>query len=174
MNEKDATIIKALAELGLHKEHPLTPEQEKLFQRAINPEEDFLQSVEELFHVNESDQFSNQETTLEHLHRILMARSKEFQIYLQYLSNKYPFSDYPKTFRYTPNWDKTWFLNPVENFTPFNRGSYDDLGYWLSDGEQDILTPSELAKVKEKLHRLVITAKMVDQYTTNNKAATDK
>ena len=49
MNEKDAAVIKALAELGLHKEVPLTPEQENLLKRALDPEEEFLSQVEQIF-----------------------------------------------------------------------------------------------------------------------------
>jgi hypothetical protein len=49
MNEKDAAVIKALAELGLHKEEPLTPEQESLLKRAVDPEEEFLHQVQQIF-----------------------------------------------------------------------------------------------------------------------------
>lgn len=49
MNEKDAATIKALAELGLRKEIPLTPEQELLLKRATDPEEDFYSNIEKLF-----------------------------------------------------------------------------------------------------------------------------
>ena len=58
MNEKEAAIIKALAELGLYKEQPLTAKQEQLFKRAIDPEEEFLAQVEQLFHVKEADEFA--------------------------------------------------------------------------------------------------------------------
>lgn len=49
MNEKDAAVIKALAELGFHKDEPLTPEQEMLFKRAVDPEEEFLHQVQQIF-----------------------------------------------------------------------------------------------------------------------------
>lgn len=49
MNEKDAAAIKALEELGLRKEIPLTPEQEALFTQAIDPEEKFYADIERIF-----------------------------------------------------------------------------------------------------------------------------
>lgn len=49
MNEKDAAVIKALAELGLRKEEPLSPEQETLLKRAVDPEEEFLHQVQQIF-----------------------------------------------------------------------------------------------------------------------------
>lgn len=49
MNEKDFKIIKALADLELHKEQPLTPEQEQLLKQALDPEEKFLSDVEKIF-----------------------------------------------------------------------------------------------------------------------------
>ena len=48
MNKKDAEVIKALAELGLHDEE-LTPEQEEMLRRATHPDEFFLDDVEKLF-----------------------------------------------------------------------------------------------------------------------------
>lgn len=49
MNDKDAAVIKTLAELGFRKDEPLTPEQELLFKRAIDPEEEFLHQVQQIF-----------------------------------------------------------------------------------------------------------------------------
>ncbi len=49
MNDKDAAVIKALTELGLRKEEPLTPEQEMLLKRAVDPEEEFLAQVQQIF-----------------------------------------------------------------------------------------------------------------------------
>lgn len=49
MNKHDATIIKALAELGHIEEPVLSPEQEEMLARALDPEKEFLHSVEELF-----------------------------------------------------------------------------------------------------------------------------
>ncbi len=49
MNEKDAEVYKALVELGLYKEIPLTPDQEMLFKRAVDPEEEFLHQVQQIF-----------------------------------------------------------------------------------------------------------------------------
>lgn len=36
MNEKDAAVIKVLAELGLYKQLDLTKEQQQIFDRAVN------------------------------------------------------------------------------------------------------------------------------------------
>lgn len=49
MKHKDAAVIKALAELGLREEIPLTPEQEQLLKQATDPEEDFYSNIEKLF-----------------------------------------------------------------------------------------------------------------------------
>lgn len=49
MNEKDVAVIKSLAELGLYKEIPLTSDQELLFKRSIDPEEEFLHQVQQIF-----------------------------------------------------------------------------------------------------------------------------
>lgn len=56
MNEKEAAVIKALAELGLHKEPTLTPDQENMLKRALDPEEEFFHQVKQIF---ESDDFEN-------------------------------------------------------------------------------------------------------------------
>lgn len=42
MKEKDAAIIKVLSDIGYADEPELTPEQEKQFERAIDPEKQFL------------------------------------------------------------------------------------------------------------------------------------
>ncbi len=49
MNEKDATVIKALSELGIRKEAPLTPEQERLLQLALDPNEQYLEDLLKIF-----------------------------------------------------------------------------------------------------------------------------
>lgn len=46
---KDFKIIKALEELGLRKEKELTADELEMFQRAVNPEDFFLNDVEKLF-----------------------------------------------------------------------------------------------------------------------------
>lgn len=52
MENKDAAAIKALAELGLRKEVPLTPEQEKMLQIALDPNEQFYDAVLKIFDVD--------------------------------------------------------------------------------------------------------------------------
>jgi len=52
MNEKDATIQKVLAELGLKEEPELSPEQEELLKTALDPELQRLASIEKLFKQN--------------------------------------------------------------------------------------------------------------------------
>jgi hypothetical protein len=49
MNEKDAAAIKALAELGLRNEVPLTPEQERMLQIALDPNEQYLEDLFKIF-----------------------------------------------------------------------------------------------------------------------------
>lgn len=49
MNEKDAKVIKALADLGLHPEATLSPEEEDMLRKAMDPHEQFLDDVEALF-----------------------------------------------------------------------------------------------------------------------------
>jgi hypothetical protein len=49
MNNKDAIIIKALAELGLRKEPELNDAELEMLKRAQNPEDFFLDDVEKLF-----------------------------------------------------------------------------------------------------------------------------
>jgi len=49
MKEKDAAIIKVLSDIGYADEPELTPEQEKQFSRALDPEKQFLHDVEKLF-----------------------------------------------------------------------------------------------------------------------------
>ena len=49
MNDKDAKVIKALADLGLRPEEELTPDQEEMLKKALDPHEQFLDDVESLF-----------------------------------------------------------------------------------------------------------------------------
>ena len=49
MKEKDAAVIKVLADIGAVDEPELTPEQEELLKRALNPEEQFLHDVKRLY-----------------------------------------------------------------------------------------------------------------------------
>ncbi len=46
---KDLEVIKALAELGLRKEAPLTLEQEKMLQLALDPNEQYLEDLLKIF-----------------------------------------------------------------------------------------------------------------------------
>lgn len=46
---KDAAVIKVLTQIGAREDKPLTPEQEKMLTRALDPEEQFLYDVERLF-----------------------------------------------------------------------------------------------------------------------------
>lgn len=52
MKEKDAAVIKVLADIGAIDEPELTPEQEELLKRALDPEEQFLHDIKRLY-VNE-------------------------------------------------------------------------------------------------------------------------
>lgn len=81
MNEKDAAVIKTLAELGLRKEEPLTPEQEQLLKRALDPYEEFLAQVEQLF--CEQNEFDRQSTDLETMFRTQRLRCHEFRTYVE-------------------------------------------------------------------------------------------
>ena len=49
MNAKDAAVIKALTQAGLRPEPELTPDQEELLKRALDPEEQYLYDIERLF-----------------------------------------------------------------------------------------------------------------------------
>lgn len=49
MNEKDAAVIKVLAELGLKDQPQLTPEEEELLQVALDPEEMRLYNIKQIF-----------------------------------------------------------------------------------------------------------------------------
>jgi len=49
MTISNAKVTKALSDMGLRKEVPLTPEQEEMFKRATNSEEAYLHQVEQLF-----------------------------------------------------------------------------------------------------------------------------
>lgn len=46
---KDSAVEKALVELGLKQPPDLTPEQEEMFQRALDPEKQYLYDIEQLF-----------------------------------------------------------------------------------------------------------------------------
>lgn len=49
MKEKDAAVIKVLADIGYADEPELTPDQEEQLKRALDPDEQFLHDVEKLF-----------------------------------------------------------------------------------------------------------------------------
>jgi hypothetical protein len=49
MKKLNARIIKSLTELKLRGDVELTPEQEEMFQRAIDPNKEYLHQVEKLF-----------------------------------------------------------------------------------------------------------------------------
>lgn len=49
MKEKDAAVIKVLADIGMTDEPELSPEQEEQLKRALDPDEQFLYDVEKLF-----------------------------------------------------------------------------------------------------------------------------
>jgi hypothetical protein len=53
MENKDAAVIKALAELGLRKEAPLSPEQERMLQVALDPNEQYLEDLLKIFNRTE-------------------------------------------------------------------------------------------------------------------------
>ena len=53
--KKDAAVIKALAELGLH-DKKLSEEEELLLQRALDPEEEFMYNVEKIFTRGNNDE----------------------------------------------------------------------------------------------------------------------
>lgn len=46
---KDSAVVLSLAELGLLAQQELTPEQEEMLKRALDPEEQFMHDVENLF-----------------------------------------------------------------------------------------------------------------------------
>jgi len=48
MNKHEAAVIKVLADLNIGDEPTLTPEQEDMLARALDPEKEFLHSVEKL------------------------------------------------------------------------------------------------------------------------------
>ncbi len=52
MNKHDAAVIKVLSDIGSSKEPKLSDEQENMLQRALDPEKEFLYSVEKLFKNN--------------------------------------------------------------------------------------------------------------------------
>jgi len=49
MIDKDAAAITALAELGMYDDEPLDDDQLEMLQRALNPDDFFLDDVENLF-----------------------------------------------------------------------------------------------------------------------------
>ncbi len=49
MNDKDAAVIKVLNDIGYTDEPDLSSSQEEQFQRACDPEKQFLHDVEQLF-----------------------------------------------------------------------------------------------------------------------------
>jgi len=52
MNKQDAAVIKILSDIGLEEEPTLSPEQEEMLTRALDPEKQFIHSVEQLFNKN--------------------------------------------------------------------------------------------------------------------------
>lgn len=54
MNNQDSTVIKILSDMGMTEEPELSPEQEEILQRALDPEKEFLHSVEKLFNTTKS------------------------------------------------------------------------------------------------------------------------
>jgi len=54
MNKHDAAVIKVLSDIRVTKEPELSKEQEEMLQRALDPEKEFLYSVEKLFNNNNS------------------------------------------------------------------------------------------------------------------------
>ena len=54
MNNQDPAIIKILSDMGMAEEPELSPEQEEILQRALDPEKEFLHSVEKLFNTKKS------------------------------------------------------------------------------------------------------------------------
>jgi len=49
MKTKDAAAIKVLSDIGYTDEPDLTPEQEEQFERALDPEKQFLYDIEHVF-----------------------------------------------------------------------------------------------------------------------------
>jgi len=47
--KQDSAVITVLADIGLTEPEPLTPEQEEILARALDPEKEFLHAVEQLF-----------------------------------------------------------------------------------------------------------------------------
>jgi len=46
---QDSAIITVLADMGFTETQPLTPEQEEMLARALDPEKEFLHAVERIF-----------------------------------------------------------------------------------------------------------------------------
>jgi len=55
MTTSNAKVTKALSELGLRQEAPLTAEQEAVFKRATDSDEAYLYQVEQLFQQPEKE-----------------------------------------------------------------------------------------------------------------------
>lgn len=55
MSEKDAAVIKALELANLRDERELTPDEEDILKRALDPDEQFFHDVEKLFTPKEQD-----------------------------------------------------------------------------------------------------------------------
>lgn len=84
MNGNDAAIIKTLAELGLRQEQPLTPEQEQLLKRALDPHEEYLAQVQQLF--SETNEFRKVHANLQTMYRTQRFWSVKFkELMLQFL-----------------------------------------------------------------------------------------
>jgi len=54
MNKHEAAVIKVLADLNISDEPKLTQDQEDILARALDPEKEFLHSVEKLFNKDPS------------------------------------------------------------------------------------------------------------------------
>jgi hypothetical protein len=52
MNKKDAAITKVLSDIGIEEEPVLSPEEEEMLARALDPEKEFQHAVEQLFNKN--------------------------------------------------------------------------------------------------------------------------
>lgn len=49
MDKQEAAVIKVLNDIGVREEPQLSPEQEEMLARALDPEKDFMDRVEKLF-----------------------------------------------------------------------------------------------------------------------------
>ena len=49
MSHKDADVLQILQQMGLRQEKELTPQEEDMLQRALDPEKQYLYDIERLF-----------------------------------------------------------------------------------------------------------------------------